>query len=203
MPTSSESVLQDSSQRSGRKPPLVSGLPIRDGRIRDVTGESADREEGRAETTGAGATGRGCGIQAQQHLWTSRALEQGSGRPSAPGGCWSWRAQGQGPELLLRLNRALSLLEHCAELGPCLRRFSRRLPASRVNQVPCSRWAVCIRAESLQSCLTLCDPMEPTRLHLCSRDSPGENTRVGCRALLQGIFPTQGSNPCLPRLLHC
>ena len=46
----------------------MSGLPIRDGRIRDVTGESADREEGRAETTGAGATGRGCGIQAQQHL---------------------------------------------------------------------------------------------------------------------------------------
>ena len=26
-------------------------------------------------------------------------------------------------------------------------------------------------------------------------DSPGKNTRVGCHALLQGIFPTQGSNP--------
>ena len=31
-------------------------------------------------------------------------------------------------------------------------------------------------------------------------DSPGKNTGVGCRALLQGIFPTQGSNPGLP---HC
>ena len=30
--------------------------------------------------------------------------------------------------------------------------------------------------------------------------SPGKNTGVGCHALLQGIFPTQGSNPCLP---HC
>ena len=29
-------------------------------------------------------------------------------------------------------------------------------------------------------------------------DSPGRNTRVGCHALLQGIFPTQGSNPGLP-----
>ena len=29
-------------------------------------------------------------------------------------------------------------------------------------------------------------------------DSPGKNTGVGCRALLQGIFPTQGSNPGLP-----
>ena len=31
-------------------------------------------------------------------------------------------------------------------------------------------------------------------------DSPGKNTEVGCHALLQGIFPTQGSNP---GLLHC
>ena len=30
-------------------------------------------------------------------------------------------------------------------------------------------------------------------------DSPGKNTGVGCPALLQGIFPTQGSNPGLPR----
>ena len=29
-------------------------------------------------------------------------------------------------------------------------------------------------------------------------DSPGENTRVGCHALLQGIFPTQELNPGLP-----
>ena len=26
---------------------------------------------------------------------------------------------------------------------------------------------------------------------------------MGCHALLQGIFPTQGSNPCLLQLLHC
>ena len=31
-------------------------------------------------------------------------------------------------------------------------------------------------------------------------DSPGENTGVGCHFLLEGIFPTQGSNPHLP---HC
>ena len=29
-----------------------------------------------------------------------------------------------------------------------------------------------------------------------------KNTGVGCHGLLQGIFPTQGSNPCLLRLLH-
>ena len=32
------------------------------------------------------------------------------------------------------------------------------------------------------------------------RNSPGQNTGVGSLSLLQGIFPTQGSNPGLP---HC
>ena len=52
-----------------------------------------------------------------------------------------------------------------------------------------------------QSYLTLCDHME------CSPpgssvhgDSPGKNPGVGCQALLQGIFPTQGLNP---GLLYC
>ena len=31
-------------------------------------------------------------------------------------------------------------------------------------------------------------------------NSPGQNTGVGSLSLLQGIFPTQGLNPCLP---HC
>ena len=35
---------------------------------------------------------------------------------------------------------------------------------------------------------------------LCPWDSPGENTGVGSLSLLQGIFPSQGSNLCL---LHC
>ena len=49
--------------------------------------------------------------------------------------------------------------------------------------------------------LILCDPMEcglpGSSIH---GDSPGKNTGGGCHALLQGIFPTQGSNPDLP---HC
>ena len=48
----------------------------------------------------------------------------------------------------------------------------------------------CVCAESLQSCLTLWDPVD------CSPwDAPGKNTGVCCRALLQRIFLTQGSNP--------
>ena len=52
-----------------------------------------------------------------------------------------------------------------------------------------------------QSYLTLCDPKDyslpGSSVH---GDSPGRNTRVHCHALLQGIFPTQGSNPGIP---HC
>ena len=36
----------------------------------------------------------------------------------------------------------------------------------------------------------------------CPWDSPGKNTEVGCHALLQGIFPTQGLNLCLLCLMH-
>ena len=52
-----------------------------------------------------------------------------------------------------------------------------------------------------QSCLTLCDPMDyslpGSSVH---RDSLGKNTGLGCHALLQGIFPSQGLNS---GLLHC
>ena len=55
------------------------------------------------------------------------------------------------------------------------------------------------QSEVAQSCLTLWDPMEATRL-LCLWDFPGKSTGVGCHFLLQGIFLTQGSNP---GLLYC
>ena len=51
-----------------------------------------------------------------------------------------------------------------------------------------------------------CHELYPTRL-LCPWNSPGKNTGVGCHFLLQGIFPTQGSNPPTqgwnPDVLHC
>ena len=43
------------------------------------------------------------------------------------------------------------------------------------------------------------DSLRPNGLY-SPWDSPGQNTRVGSLSLLQGIFPTQGSNPGLP---HC
>ena len=40
------------------------------------------------------------------------------------------------------------------------------------------------------------DPLGPHGLY-SQWTSPGQNTGVGSLALLQGIFPTQGSNPSL------
>ena len=43
------------------------------------------------------------------------------------------------------------------------------------------------------------DSLRPRGLY-SPRNSPGQDTGVGSHSLLQGIFPTQGSNPGLP---HC
>ena len=72
-------------------------------------------------------------------------------------------------------------------------------------QIPslCVCVCVCVCAHSVhQLCPTLCDPMD--------YNLPGSSVHgifqarrwVTCNFLLQGIFPTQGSNPSLWHLLH-
>ena len=62
------------------------------------------------------------------------------------------------------------------------------------NEISISQlWCV----QSLSCVLFFCGP----RL-LCPWNFPGKDTEVGCHFLLQGIFPTQGSNPCLSCILH-
>ena len=67
-----------------------------------------------------------------------------------------------------------------------------------LNPHECTKKLLCLVA---QLCLTLCDPFDysppGSSLH---GDSPGKNTGMGCYALLQGNFPTQGWNPGCP---HC
>jgi len=50
-----------------------------------------------------------------------------------------------------------------------------------------------------QACPAFCDPMDYSQsASSVHGDSPGKNAGVGCNALLQGIFQTQGSNLSLP-----
>ena len=51
-------------------------------------------------------------------------------------------------------------------------------------------------------CQTLCSPWISVCQAPLSWDFSGKNTGVGCHALLQGIFLTQGLNPGLLCLLH-
>ena len=65
----------------------------------------------------------------------------------------------------------------------------------------CVFLCVCMLCSVVQSYPTLCDPMDCSLpVSSVHGDFTGKNTRRGCHALLQGIFPTQRSNP---GLLHC
>ena len=56
-----------------------------------------------------------------------------------------------------------------------------------------------IQAKESESCSVVSSSLQPHGLY-SSGYSPGQNTGMGSLSLLQGIFPTQGSNPGLP---HC
>ena len=66
-----------------------------------------------------------------------------------------------------------------------------RLAAWTYIPLPSVKWS--------ESRSVVSDSLQPHRLY-SPWDSPGQNTAVGSLFLLQGIFPTQGSNQCL---LHC
>ena len=63
---------------------------------------------------------------------------------------------------------------------------------------------LCVHAKSLQLCLTLCNIMDcgtpGSSVHGILQEN--KNTGVCCHALLQGVFLTQESNPCLLQLLY-
>ena len=72
---------------------------------------------------------------------------------------------------------------------------------ARVHACVC----VCVLRCSVVSHSLQLHELPPTRL-LRPWDSPGKNPGVGCHALLQGIFPTQGLHrvSCIGRrVLHC
>ena len=65
-------------------------------------------------------------------------------------------------------------------------------------KVPSTKKLLCL-VISIMSNFLWPHGQQPTRL-LCAWDPPSKSTGMGCHALLQGIFLTQGLIPCL---LHC
>ena len=86
------------------------------------------------------------------------------------------------------------LLLFCSCLSPLYKMFSPKLLLKQTNNN--KKYML---SHSVVS--TLCNPMDwgPPGFSV-HEDSPGKSTGVGCHAVLQGIFPIQGSNPGVP---HC
>ena len=59
---------------------------------------------------------------------------------------------------------------------------------------------MCVSCSVVSISLRLHELLPARLLHLWN--FPGKNTQVACHFLLQGIFLTQGSNPCLLHLLN-
>ena len=78
------------------------------------------------------------------------------------------------------------------------------LPNTGIEPMPLVSPALaCMLPKSLQSCPTLYNPMDYSPPgYSVHGDSPGKNIGMGCSVLLQWIFLTQGSNPCLLCPLH-
>ena len=92
--------------------------------------------------------------------------------------------------------RWVSLLQSCFTTVPG---FIDSIISLRTTLCVCACVCVCVCVcMNSQSYPTVCDPMECI---LLGPSVHGKNIGVGCHFLLQGIFPTQGSNSCL--LVSC
>ena len=91
---------------------------------------------------------------------------------------------------------AKTLCSQCRALGSIPGQGTR----SHMLQLrPCMPQVKSGKESEIESCSVMSDSLRPLGLY-SPWNSLGQNTGMGSLSLLQGIFPTQGSNPGLP---HC
>ena len=77
-------------------------------------------------------------------------------------------------------------------------------PLGDLLSLPSHIFFSCLEGSCVLSRSVMSDSFQPyglwTASLLCPLDFSGKNTGVGCHFLLQGIFPTQDSNPVSPAL---
>ena len=98
---------------------------------------------------------------------------------------------------LFNLTSVLFLHNESTVLSPTLSSYCCNLSENASSHTGCCAWML---SHSVVAYTLLLHGLY-TRFH-APQDSPGKNTGVGCQALLQGKFPTQGSNPRLLSLMH-
>ena len=141
--------------------------------------------------------------------WNSPGQNTGVGNCSLPQGIFPTRGSNPGllhrAQILYQLSHKGSprILEWVAYLSPAYIPdpvIELGSPALQVDSLPTELWGKPFRyniASERDSVVS--DSLWPHELYSLW-NSPGQNTGVGSSSLLQGIFPTQGSNPGLP---HC
>ena len=91
----------------------------------------------------------------------------------------------------------------CSCLGKAMDRGAWQATVHGIEESDMTEWLSLSFSVSKWSllCPILCNPMDSNQLSSSiHEDSLVKNTGVGCHALLQGIFPTQGLNLGVP---HC
>ena len=103
---------------------------------------------------------------------------------------WVWNMPQGGVENIYELNSKLGFKWLSMQTsGPCEFRMQNNHEFC-LSLIPAySMWC--------ESCSVMCNSLRPHGLYR-PWNSPGQNIWVGSLSLLQGIFPTQGSNPGLP-----
>ena len=128
--------------------------------------ETTGQEEAEVWELSSAPTSAGGGPRAQAARCSQRSV-------------WTWWR----PE-----SRVCSFLGRQLTLGP-----QTCCPAAPTASIP-GRASPAGCGSGAQSSLTASPRTTAPRLP-CPGDPPGKDTGVGCHSLLQGIFPTQGSNP--------
>ena len=73
------------------------------------------------------------------------------------------------------------------------------VPGTPIRTPAANRKIYVYVAQLLQSCPTLCNPMDYSQQGSSVHgDSPGQSTKVDCHFLHQGVFPTPGIKPKSP-----
>ena len=107
---------------------------------------------------------------------------------------------------LRTLGSELLAYTECPVISKMPQIFATNLTKENAHEVPCGHelprsmlTELCCDPNDSESRSVVSDSLRPHGLY-GPWNSPGQNTGVGSLSLLQGIFPTLGLNPGLPRL---
>ena len=146
-------------------------------------------------------------LQARKLEWVAIPFSRVSSHPKH----WTWSPALQADSIRSELpGKPCWFRSHCLNTGLCaIRTSDEASQLGMIRETMLEAWQVCVTGNSLSRLLSRtkvkmgvaqsCPTLWPHGLY-SPWNPPGQNTGVGSLSLLQGTFPTQGSNPGLP---HC